>query len=347
MSENIEPAAPQSTQDIAASVIQEAEAQEPAPAETSAPEQAASPDASVVDDPADIAGERWTEEEQLLREFGFKRNLTADGKEHSIPRSKVLSMIASGLKRGKEKWSGERTPLERELSELKSFRDDFAAALRGDETAFIQEIAKHDPRYARFLQQKIDQAQAHQEPAAAATKPQPDVDLGNGRWTYSVEQNEKLVEWKANQLLDARLKPYEDDKKAEKERAETEKWESDRRERAKSNVAELQAKPEFGPIAADGTLTDFQQAVLDELRADSEAAAKANRKPTMSHLEAYYKVRADRLAVDHNAVREKVIKELQGAPKSTAVGRTGAEVTRKPGPRSTADIARQVIAEAG
>jgi len=278
--------------------------------------------------------------EALLAEYGFKDVRKPDGREHYIPRSKVLKMIGSGLKRGQEKWTTERSLIEQQANEYRGYVEALRQGVQGDETAFLRELASIDPRYARFLE---PQAQPQAQAPAVDDRPQPDVDLGNGQWTYSREQNEKLIEWKARQLLDARLKPIEEQTKAEKERLEREQFERGVRERAQTLMAEAQTWPLFGQLPADGkSYTPFQTEVLTELQKDSERARAEGRRPQMSLRQAYLEVYARHQQPDK--IRERLLSEMKQAPRSTAVARGSTDLPKPTGPVSTQDIAARTLA---
>jgi len=342
--------APTSTAEVAANVIDafeqtetsdsaidvSGETPEPAaePAAEPVAEAAAAPEPKAEPSPEDA------EIEALLAEFGFKEARKPDGREHYIPRSKVLKMIGSGLKRGQEKWTTERSLIEQQANEYRGYVEALRQGVQGDETAFLRELASIDPRYARFLE---PQAQPQAQAPAVDDRPQPDVDLGNGQWTYSREQNEKLIEWKARQLLDARLKPIEEQTKAEKERLEREQFERGVRERAQTLMAEAQTWPLFGQLPADGkSYTPFQTEVLTELQKDSERARAEGRRPQMSLRQAYLEVYARHQQPDK--IRERLLSEMKQAPRSTAVARGSTDLPKPTGPVSTQDIAARTLA---
>jgi hypothetical protein len=337
-----EVSAPQSTQDLAATVIQEAEGSiQETPGVV---EREAAP--AVEAAPAEPAKE-LSVEEQLLAEFGFKDAKRPDGREHYISRSKVLQMIGSGLKRGQARWDGERTAIETERTALRGHLEQLRAGVSGDPKAFLSELATHDPRYKAFLEP------AAPAPAAAqiADMPKPNVPLGDGSFTYDVEGIQKLIEWavdaKMMPKVDERLKPITERERAQQEEAERASRTSALETSTRQQMTEAQSWPGFGTLAADNSLTPFQQEVLTELANDTAKARAANRRPTMTLRQAYLEVHARQLAADDTARRAKWIEETNAAPRSTSVTRGGAESTRPRGPRSTEEIAREQIARLG
>ena len=126
-------------------------------------------------------------------------------------------MIGSGLKRGQEKWTTERGVVEGQVSELRGHLNEMYADIRGDPKALLSKLAEVDARYKVF----VGPAPAPTPPQAIPSdKPKPDVDLGNGQMTYSVEGVEPLAAWKAQQLLNERLKPWEEREKTAQARVE-------------------------------------------------------------------------------------------------------------------------------
>lgn len=345
------PAAPQTTEAITAGVIEQLDA-----ADTSEPPAA---DANPRVDTTDVTAtpektapspptppKDLSVEEQLLAEFGFKDARRPDGREHYIPRSKVLQMIGSGLKRGQARWDGERTALETTVSGYDADRKEMYADILGEPRAFLAKLSQYDPRYKAFLEPQPAAA----APAPAVTdRPKPDVDLGNGQWTYSVEGVEKLTAWKAAQLLDERFKPFEERDKAAQARQAQDKADRELRENYADQMAQAQEWPLFGKLAADNSLTPFQREVLDELRKDSAAAEAASQRagkyvrPSMTLRGAYLEVHARQLAADDTTKRAQWMDELNAAPRSTSVTRSMAEPTRPRGARSTEEITREVV----
>lgn len=277
-----------------------------------------------------------TEAEQLLHDAGYKAAKKPDGRDNYIPHSKVVKIIENGLAQGKGAFGQKYQALETEATTLKQHMAELRADLSGDPKAFLSKIAEADPRYKVFLEPQA-------APAVPSDRPAPDVDLGNGQMTYSLEQNDKLIEWKARQMLEERFKPIEEREAQIKARAKQAEAQRAFQTRYQQTMTEAQTWPGFGSMAPDGSLSEFQQAVLGRLTADSEKAAAAGKRPSMTLREAYLEVHAERLSTDHNKVRETILKELNGAPRSTAVSRSGGETAKIPAGASTADIAARTL----
>ena len=292
-------------------------------------------------------------EEQLLAEFGFKDVRKPDGREHWIPRSKVLKMLGSGLRRGDEKWTTERGTLDTELKTHREQWEKYAPlfqALEPGPEAFLAEAAKHDERYRAFLDAR---SAAVAPPPADVAFPEPDLDLGNGTKTYSIEGIKKLVTHatqgaraEAKAEAQAALKPVTEREQQLQERAKAEKAEGDLRGKVRSQMDEAQTWPHFGKLAEDGTYTEFQTAVLKELQADSEKATAAGRRPTLTLEGAYIRCASKLMAEDDATKRARLLAEVNKAAKaSPSVQRSGGEVPAVTKGVSTQEIAARAYAK--
>lgn len=345
-----EPASPPSSRDIVAATLEKLETAD-AEAQEDAEDEGVHAETPPVPDSQKVGPQRvLTLEEQLLDEFGFKEARRPDGREHRIPRSKVLQMIGSGLKRGQAKWEGEKTALEQTRQQLETHLEEVRAAVRGDPRAFLEEIARLDTRYQAFL---APVSRETPTPAVPADDPMPgpDLDLGNGMKTYSVQGLEARDAWKERQWMrkleatvDGKLKPLTEREQRQQAEAEAD---AAARQRYHAEITEAQTWPGFGALPTDGSLTPFQQDVLDVLKQDTATAKAQRRRPTMTLRHAFLEVQAKHLAAaaDPVAVRAQVLKDVSAAPRSTSVTPHAVESTRKPGPRSTREVVAETLAK--
>lgn len=333
-----------STQTIAANVIEQAEAASTSSDSSEGYQAPGRLDTSNATETPVATQEELSEAAQFLVEHGQKWGKRPDGKTDLsyLPLSQVAKMLDKYTDQRKATWDGERGVFERQVKDAQTTMESFRRAVAGDPKAFLEELSGHDARYRSFLQP----AQAAPAITAPSDRPNPDIDMGDGRWAYSREANEALIRWEAKQMLDERLKPFEErDKAAQAERV----WETQQRALATTVQTQMQAAaawPLFGALPADGSLTPFQTEVLAELQKDTEAARATGRRPSMTLREAYFEVKER-----HNApekVRERVVAELQqAAPRpDPALGRQASDAPRTSGPTSTADVVRRVIAQA-
>jgi len=327
-----------STADVASNVIDAFEQTETADSgiEVSGgtPEPVAEPVAEAQTTPEPVApSPEDAEIEALLGEFGFKDARKPDGREHYIPRSKVLKMIGSGLKRGQEKWTTERGVFEGQVAAMRGHLEQLRAGVAGDPKAFLSEIASIDPRYRAFLE-PASQPAATRAADPDAEMPAPDLQLADGSATYSLEGLQKLLEWNTKRVesrLEAKMKPWEDrDKQFQQAQAQ--------QELAQRSMAQIETAKGWPGWA------EYEGDVLKRLQQDSAEAQRAGARPRMTLREAYLEVRGERLSTDHNKVREAVLAELKQAPRGPAVSRQTVDAPRAVGPMTTQDIAARTLA---
>jgi hypothetical protein len=346
----VESSGPESTADVATEVYESLESAETATTGGETVENTPIPASDTHDSPPvetkaetpAIVQPPLSEEEKLLQEFGFKEHRREDGREHRIARSKVLQMIASGLKRGQDRWGTEKQTIEQERAQYRADLDEMYADLRGEPKEFIAKLAKHDPRYQAFL----EPPQAAAAPTPQTEMPSPDVTLHDGSMTYSIDGLKKLLEWNTANVearlmpkLDERLKPWQDREKEAKAREEGEKATAAVRERTRSMIAEAQNWPGFKEHEAD---------ILKALQADTEQARAAGKRPTLSLDAAYRQAVLPKMTADRNKMREELLKEINGAAaKTPTTTHGGAEVVKKQGPADTRSIASRVIDQLG
>jgi hypothetical protein len=222
-----------------------------------------------------------------------------------------------------------RTKLEQEMAEQRALMDQLRSGIEGDPEAFLRELAGLDPRYQRFVASQA--AAAATTPAAVSAPPQPNVTLPDGSKTYDVEGLQALVQWaveaKALPVVEERLKPITEREQRSSEEARVMR---DIETRVRSQAEEAATWPGWADYEAD---------IIAALQADSAQARASGTRPKLTLEAAYRQVALSKLSVNEAAVREKVLKELQGAPKSTAIGRSTPDAPRTPGPASVVDIA--------
>ena len=338
-----EPAADRSSsQSIAAEVIAEAEG-----AGDSAPYlggDGALPAAPVMDAPPI----KLSPAAEFLKAQGHQAQ-KVDGRAVWLPYGTVEKMLDRYVDQHKSGWDGEKTLLASERDQYRQHIESLRQTVSGDPENFLKEIAKADPRYARFLQQQAAQAQTpvRQESRAQTQEPGPDVPLGDGSYTYSVEGLRAREEWRTQQILammDERLKPITEREAHVAQQQQEQAFQQAAQTRYAQTMQEATTWPGFGALPADGSLTAFQQNVLAELQQDTDRARAQGQRPMMTLRQAYLEVQAKSQQPDQ--VRARILEELKTAPKAPSLTRQGAESSRSRGPRTSADIAREVLAQA-
>lgn len=292
---------------------------------------------SVERPAAEPTAQELSEAAKFLVAQGHKWGKRPDGKTDLafLPASTVEKMLDRYVQQHRSTWDGERGTLEKDRNTYRDYVQELRSSVSGDPRTHLETLAAIDPRYAAFLQQQA-QAKTDEDP-----EPQPDYPLGEGKFTYSLEGLQKREAWLRRQLdkmVDERLKPIAEREKA----AHAREQEAEIAGRARGLMTEAQTWPMFGQIAADGTLTPFQQEVLTELQKDREAAEAQQRRPTMTVRQAYLEVHARHQEPDK--MRERLIAELKTAPKAPALAPQGAD-TRSTKPQTSSDIARKVVAD--
>jgi hypothetical protein len=314
------------TNEIASAVYDELEADsaeeaDPAPVETSAPEKAEKMT------PAEVS-----EAERILIKAGFKDAKRGDGREFRIPRSKVIDLFNKQFGELRKESEGKYGSVEKERDGYKNDLTEFVNAIKGDPKAFLETLAGQDPRYQSFLT-----PQEKRELAADAHDIEPKLVYDQGQDAFDKSMSARLA-WERRQGVreaeaktQALVAPIAEREKAEKQRADAEKAQGEIRTKVRSQMDEAQTWPMFGKIAEDGTLTEFQEEVFAAFKAD----------PALNLHSAYMKVAGPRFTTDEATVRAKVMKEMQDAPKSTALPRSG-EAPRKVKSGSIRDAAAEV-----
>lgn len=310
------PSAPRSTAEIAAALNSE-------PAEDGGPAEAvsATPEPEVILSPA----------AKFLQKEGHQLK-KVDGRPVWLPVATVEKMLDRYKGEHETGWTSERTALTRERDEALTVLRQLQQAASADPQAFLRDLAQHDPRYAAFLERQAAAA----PPPPPTDEPGPDVTLPDGSQTYSLDGLKKREAWLRAQMLqevEKKLQPLT-------EREQRSQIEMRARETYQRTMQEAETWPMFGKLPADGSLEPFQQEVLAELRQDSARAAQAGVRPQMTLRQAYLEVYHRHQSPEK--VRERLLAELQTAPKAPSLSPRAGEVTRKAGPRSTSEIAQDI-----
>lgn len=309
---------PQSTMDIAEQIVSQDESQGIEGGDGSIPESTPESPAAPVAPPtqAEISAAA-----KFLQSQGHKIHKD-DGKPNWLPAPTVEKMLARFYEQESAGWNTRYTGLETEHKTLKEKAENYIALVElaeRDPDAFVKFVADHDERWKKYAQPTA--------PQQVDEEPQPDIDLGNGRSTYSLDQMKKREEWRERQIL-AKWEAKQ------KEEAQKQTQAQQREQQRRQVLEDAQTWPDFGKFAADGTLTPFQQEVYDYFKANKNSTLK----------EAYWEVRSKKLASAEGEAREKLVKDINAAPTSTSVPRSAGVVpTTGPKRRSTEDIAREIV----
>ena len=320
---------PRTSQDVAASVVRESEA--PAPVEAPPPE----PELS--------------EAAKFIVSKGHKWGKRPDGKTDLswLPASTVAGFLDSYVDQHRAQWDTRHSALEKERDSHKADLEEFINSLRGDDRAFLEQVSKYDQRYAKYLtpQEKV-------ELAVDAGDPEPQLDYTNGQEAFDKSLRAQRAWDRRQATREAEAKTKAVVEPFQRQRQQDEFMARDRAA-VQQQMADMQTWEGFGAISPDNTYTPHQQAVLDMLIADTAEAKKTGRK-LMSVKEAHLTVLAKShseqlkaLAATDEANRKKYAEEMNKAPKSTSIARTGSDAVSAPkGERTTRDIVAEAVARA-
>lgn len=334
---NTESAPAQSTAEIIRGVVESSEA-ESAPVETHA-------ESTPTETPAPPQ-EELSPAAKFLLEKGHKP-VKEDGRPVWLPHKSAAKLLDEYVNQHRSTWDSDRARIEKERDQFKADLDELYAGVRAPDTKqFLQLVAKHDPRYAVYLQEQKPAAPAIT--AAEDPEPGPDLDLGDGRLTYSLDGLKKLRAWERRQYqreIDEKLKPFHEREEAQKKREEEDQWNRTQQQRVQSEMATLQAMPLFGAVAADKPLTEFQAAVLKVLQDDTAKAQADPRHQKITVKEAYWEVAGKQLMETDQQKRERLMKEMDEAAKAAppTVTRPSSGQPKK-GPTDNRSIVARIVA---
>lgn len=329
-------AAPRSSTDIAASVISDAEH-----AETAAPETTRIDTTNLIEETPSPQPKTEPTEKELSAAAKFlltqgHQAKKVDGRDVWLPYGTVEKMLDRYVGEHRTTWDGERTTLStkaQKAEELQGYIDQLRAGVGGDPKAFLSELAEIDSRYAAFLEQKIAEVPVSEQ------MPQPDITLSDGSKTYSLKGLQDLLEWNTKRVegtLDARLKPFQDRAEQDQQRA---------KQTQQAEAIHARTSQQLEDAATWTGWAEHKDDILKALQADSAEAEKAGGTPKLSLEGAYRKVVMAKLLEDDGKKRERLLKEIHDAPKSSALSRQTTDAPKTTGPRSTQDIVRATIAK--
>lgn len=304
-------------------------------------------------------------DDPLAKELGLKSR--ADGKENRIPYSRVKMITANAEKKAvqtllthvaeatgldvkalspeklKDILTERETGFQSERAEVTQMRD-VEKVMASDPDRFMQMLTQVNPAYAKFLGGGAAAAEtATTAPTATTARPQPDLDLGNGQKTYSLDGIENLVNWSVSEgvrqavaQFEGKVKPLQD-RQAEADAA-AQAAERTARQTAASNAAWQEAYQNW-----DGFKENASE-ILAVLKADVVAAQKENRR-VITLDRAYNRVVLPKMKADREKTRAEVLAELRKAPASTSTAaQTQAGAAADTGPKSVEDIIKASIA---
>jgi len=259
--------------------------------------------------------DRFNRENEL--EPGFHRK-----RDNRIPHKRVTEMVSKAQAKILKELTGAELPagmtLEAHLAQHKTAFADTTTKLKTYESRIvnvdkIEKIMQDDP--AQYLQLLADTFPAYaqllngggtavrREAPAQDEMPQPDYDLGNGQFTYSVEGLQKRDEWLARQVEARITKQFA---------PLTQKLEQEKQALAAQQLIEVNipaATKQLQRMEASRPLfKEHKREILAKLQAD----------PTLAVEDAYWDVVGAKLQTDRNKIRQEIIEEQKRIPRSTS-----------------------------
>lgn len=269
-------------------------------------------------------------DDPFAKEYGLTTK-RADGKDNRIPYprvkaiadnqvKKVVGQIAKELGITKAEAELKLEDVMGELGSRKTKTSEYESRLQNvdaierlmetDPDRFLTILADANPAYKKFLQQQAAAVEQKQTTVNDDPMPEPDLDLGDGRSTYSMEGLKKLREWDKRSALrefdtkmNERLGPIEAERKkaaeAEKQRQHFEATMQRATEKVDQTLSRAQKWHGFN---------DHQAEILKVLQSDK----------TIDLYDAYMQVVIPKLAGDRTKMRQDLLTEIKGAPQSTS-----------------------------
>jgi hypothetical protein len=197
---------------------------------------------------------------------------------------------------------------------------------------FLTILPLVNAKYADLLKARTTSGTAEPAKADPADEmPGPDVDLGNGKGTYSVDGIKKLMAWQAAQTRKSLETEFGTKFKPVTDRLASE-------ERVNQIAAGLQQKVDHARANWKG-FKDWEADILTEINQKGAATLDEayGRVKDRKHEEALAAATANEAAL-----REKIIKDLKAQPTSTSsAGAATTSTTKKDEPKTIEDIIRE------
>jgi hypothetical protein len=293
------------------------------------------------------------EDTKFLESIGL-RDPKPGERENRIPHKRVKQMVMKGMARAKEQVeAGYKTQLAERDTKLATMttRSDFLTKLEqasdADAMKFVEMAAIANPKVWAPIVERLKgavspQTQSQPQVSAAGPRPEPDVQFTDGSKGYSPAQHDKLLAWVASDAsakataaatkqFDDRFGPIEKQYKAQ--------------EINRQLAPQVQARIEqMRTVYGEAFTADEKKGTNSEIL----AYQKAN--PSASFEAACAAVLVPKLRADEVKIREKIAKEARDRkPAAKSQAAAPAKAVRQPSdePRTTEDVVRQSLIDAG
>lgn len=305
-----------------------------------APEAPEAPTEGIVEEAPKTKRNQW---EDFDQKFGLEPTYPNSGRENRIPYSRVKKIAQKAVRDARKEWEAEFSPkykeyetkagtYEKELSYYKNFEK----VMMTDQEKFLTMLSKV-PAYQPFfsaIEEAFAAAQGQQQARGpiADGMPQPDQQLPDGSMVYSMEGLRALNAWNREQAREETLAAVQ-----EKYGPIENEWQAHKRVEALKPVVNQQ-------IAEARTWELFNEN-------EAEIVKVLQQNPKISLEGAYrqvvlpkFKQDREKLVADRNKMRQELMAELQGAPRSTSVPSGSTKPGNSGEPKSLEDIIAESIA---
>lgn len=332
-------------------VSEEVEVSSPTESLEASPEASGEPTEPVVEDEVPSPTEKSKSKvfEDFDKKFGLDPQYPS-GRENRIPYSRVKKIAQKAVRDARKEWEAELTPKQQEYeTKVKSYEDrlskvdQFERVMVNEPQKFL-EMLSTIPAYQQFFQ-AVEEAftrasqtgEPQQSQEVGDDMPQPDQQLSDGSMVYSMNGLKALLAWQANQVenrvtkqVESRYKPIESE------------WQAQQRINSLKPVVNAQ-------IAEARTWKGFNEneaEIVEALRNDQRLSLEgAYRKIVLPKLEKAWEEERAKMVPDRNKMREELLAELKGAPRSTSVpAGSKSSISAPPsGPRSLEEVIAESI----
>jgi len=322
--------------------ITDAEISDVEPVDTPEPIETA-PDAPVEDAPVEdtpVTDEVQSpavqaEKDEFEKKFGIP-GISSSGRENRIPYSRVKKIsekaasdaVAAKVKEFEPKLAEYETKVNDYEGRLQKVAE-FEQVMVNDPTQFLQMLAQL-PVYKPFFDKLIasDQPQSAAQGAALPVDdmPVPDQQLSDGTMVYSMDGLKALNAWNRTQARKETLtEVYKQFGPMAKE------WQNHHETQARMNVSVPQVQQQIADARTWPLFNEHEMEIVKALQDNQKLSLEG----------AYRQVIYPKLVADRGKMREEILREVQKAPRATAVSgpasRSTTQVTPT-GPRALEDV---------
>lgn len=270
-------------------------------------------DTTAADSQSDTDEDRFNREHELEQGFHKKR-------DNRIPHKRVTEMVSKAQAKLLKELTGADVPAGTKFEDFVAQQKTALTERTGKAQTYEQQIEAFErnlsdpnvlipilaelPAYRQIfaaLEQQHTTGRRGPDPKADPM-PQPDYDLGNGQFTYSVEGLQKRDEWNARQTEARIMQQFEP------------------LIRQRDAVLQEQQAEQMIAAAAPAVTQQLQDAATWPMFTESkeEIYALLKSDPTISLERAYIKVVTPKQIADENKIRAKVLAEMKRIPTSTS-----------------------------